>query len=54
MTDIYHDDINFHDWYYKNDATHVFFYHPQSLKYIKEKFGFSDVSIDGRLITYSN
>ena len=54
MTDIYHEDINFHDWYYKNDATHVFFYHKQSLNYIKEKFGFRDVAIDGRLITYLN
>jgi len=54
MTEIYDDNTDFHHWYYKNDATHVFFYHPQSLLYIKEKFGFSDVSIEGRLIVYSN
>ncbi len=54
MTDMYHEDIDFHKWYYKNDATHVFFYHPQSLDYIKQKLGFSDLTIDGRLIIFSN
>lgn len=53
MTDIYHQQIDFHNWYYKNDPTHVFFYHQQSLQYIKDKFGFSAVNIEGRLITFS-
>lgn len=54
MTEPYHDDIDFHHWYYKKDDTHVFFYHHQSLQYIKDKFGFSNVTIKGRLIIYSN
>ncbi len=53
MTDMYHEDIDFHNWYYKKDATHVFFYHQQALNYIKQKFGFSDVTTKGRLITFS-
>ena len=53
MTDIYHENIDFHDWYYKNDPTHVFFYQQQSFVYIKEEYGFSDVFIDGRLITFT-
>jgi SAM-dependent methyltransferase len=52
MTDIYNENIDFHGWYYKNDPTHVFFYQQQSFRYIKDKFGFSDVTIDGRLITF--
>ena len=54
MTDIYNETINFEKWYYKNDPTHVFIYHKTTINWIKEKFGFSNVSIDGRLITYSN
>lgn len=53
MTDIYHENIDFHSWYYKNDPTHVFFYQQQSFVYIKEEFGFSDICIDGRLITFT-
>jgi len=54
MTDIYDESIDFNNWYYKNDQTHVFFYHEKSVHWIKKEFGFSDVTIDGRLITYSN
>ena len=53
MTDIYHENIDFHGWYYKNDPTHVFFYQQQSFVYIKEEFGFSDICIDGRLIIFT-
>ncbi len=53
MTDLYHEEVKFKSWYYKNDPTHVFFYHLQSLEHIKNKFEFSKLSIEGRLITYS-
>jgi len=42
----------FSNWYYKNDPTHVFFYSPKGLTYIKEANGFSDLSISEKLITF--
>ena len=54
MTNIYNENIDFHTWDYKNDFTHVFIYHKNTILYIKKEFGFSDVTINDRLITYSN
>ncbi|MFW5427416.1 MAG: class I SAM-dependent methyltransferase, partial [Methylophagaceae bacterium] len=54
MTDLYHEDIDFPNWYYQKDNTHVFFYHLRSLEYIKQQFGFSDLSVDGRLVTFTH
>lgn len=54
MTELYNESIDFADWYYKNDPTHVFFYQKKSIDWIKEEFGFRDVTIEGRLITYFN
>jgi hypothetical protein len=54
MTNVYNENIDFHTWDYKNDFTHVFIYHKNTILYIKEEFGFSDVTIKDRLITYSN
>lgn len=53
-TEIYNDNIVFKDWYYKNDSTHVFFYHEDSFKWIKDKLNFSSLKIDNRLITYTS
>ncbi len=50
MTLIYDESIDFSDWYYKNDPTHVFFYQEKTLEWVKENFGFSGLSIEGRLI----
>jgi hypothetical protein len=52
-TDLYTDDINFHRWYYKSDETHVIFYHPHTLQWMKEAFGFQTLQVDGRHITLS-
>ncbi len=52
MTEIYNESINFDKWYYKNDLTHVFIYQKETLYRIKENFGFSNVDISGRLITF--
>lgn len=49
-TDLYGDDIDFNNWYYKNDPTHVFFYSKQTFQWIKQHIGFNKVSIEGRLI----
>lgn len=54
MTNIYNENIDFHTWDYMSDFTHVFIYHKKTIYWIKEEFGFSDVTINDRLITYSN
>lgn len=54
MTSIYNEDIEFKTWKYKNDATHVFFYHKKALEYIKVKYGFSEIVIDEDMIIYRN
>jgi hypothetical protein len=54
MTEIYSEKIDFASWYYKNDPTHVFFYHSKTFEWIKEKFYFSKIKIENRLITFTN
>jgi SAM-dependent methyltransferase len=54
MTNLYNESIDFQNWDYKSDITHVFFYHEKTIQWIKKEFGFSSVTIDGRLIIYSN
>ncbi len=51
-TDIYTDDIDFHAWYYKGDETHVFFYHPDTLRWMKDEFGFRAMEMDDRHISF--
>lgn len=53
MTELYHEGIDFHRWNYKNDPTHVFIYHRNTISYISEKYGFIGYEIAGRLITFS-
>lgn len=36
---------SFLDWRYKNDPTHVFFYHSKTLEWIKEIYHFSLLEI---------
>ncbi|MEX0610264.1 MAG: class I SAM-dependent methyltransferase [Balneolaceae bacterium] len=50
-TDMYTEDVDFHSWYYKSDETHVIFYHPKSLEWIKSALNFSKLEQDGRHIT---
>ena len=54
MTDIYEASIDFHNWYYKNDPTHVFIYQKHTIHWIQQEFGFLNVTIADRLITFSN
>lgn len=54
MTDIYREDMNFKRWYYKDDPTHVFFYMEETLVFIKESFGFSELEVHDRLIIFSD
>lgn len=53
MTELYHEGIDFHRWNYKNDPTHVFIYHRNTISYIAEKYGFTGWSIDNRLISFN-
>ena len=53
MTVLYRDEIDFENWFYVNDRTHVFFYSEQTLAWIVEHLGFDSVQISGRLITFS-
>lgn len=50
MTSLYDEGINFKNWNYKNDETHVFFYHKKALEWIKKEFAFSKLEIEGKLI----
>lgn len=53
MTHIYDERIPFKNWYYKNDPTHVFIYRRNTFSIIQQRFGFSNIQIDGRLIIFS-
>lgn len=53
MTHLYDESIDFSKWYYKNDVTHIFIYQAKTVAFIKNHFGFSDFTIDKRLIILS-
>ena len=53
MTELFSSEINFKEWYYKNDETHVVFYSEKTIKWIQQTFNFSEVKMDGRLIVFS-
>jgi len=51
MTGFFTDATDFANWYYKNDHTHVFLYHPKAFEWIKEHFGFREAKIiDNKLV----
>jgi SAM-dependent methyltransferase len=52
MTHLFSETNNFDSWYYKNDPTHVFFYHQKTIAWIANHFGFSNFSIQNRLIVF--
>jgi hypothetical protein len=53
MTHLYQSGIDFANWYYKNDPTHVFIYQRKTLQWIKERFGFSSMQVDNRYIRFN-
>lgn len=53
MTFIYNDSVDFKRWVYKNDDTHVFFYQAATLQWIKCKYAFSALTIQGKLIHFT-
>ena len=54
MTDLYKETMNFEKWYYKNDETHVFFYHTNTFEWIKKELDFKKVTVFDRLIVFEN
>lgn len=53
MTHIYHDGIEFCNWYYQRDPTHVFFYRRETLEWIARHYAFAGIETNNRLITLS-
>lgn len=54
MTDLYSKDIDFAKWYYKNDPSHVFFYHAKTIELLAKKLKFKSFDINNRLIILKN
>lgn len=50
MTHLYEPGIDFENWYYKNDFTHVFIFQRKTLHWIERHYRFSSVQINDRLI----
>ncbi len=50
MTELFDENMDFGSWYYKNDPTHVFLYHPIAFEWIKNEFGFKKLTINKRLV----
>lgn len=53
MTELFSEKMNFDEWYYKNDPTHVFFYSEKTIGWIAQQFGFKDYTVKNRLIVFS-
>ena len=52
MTILHHEGIDFKNWHYRRDDTHVFVYQRETIAWIAERFGFSRAEIEGRLIVF--
>lgn len=53
MTNLYKPTIDFNNWYYKNDPTHVSIFSEKTCHWIAQTFGFKKVEIENRLIIFS-
>ncbi len=53
MTQLFNDKINFATWYYKNDPTHLFFYNSRALEWIRTKYQFATLKIDGKVVIFT-
>jgi len=52
MTHLYESSIDFSEWYYQKDPTHVFIYQEETITWIQQQFQFKSVFIKDRLIIY--
>ncbi|GEQ85858.1 2-polyprenyl-3-methyl-5-hydroxy-6-metoxy-1,4-benz oquinol methylase [Patiriisocius marinistellae] len=53
-TSLLPDKHEFDNWFYKNDSTHVIFYTPKSLEWIKNNIGFKYLKILKEYLIFSN
>lgn len=52
MTALYSSEINFEEWYYRKDPTHVCFYSNQTIEWLFQRFKFKSCKVkQGRVIT---
>jgi len=54
MTHLYDETIDFRNWYYRRDPTHVFIYRKETIEWIRDRCGFSGVCLENRLIVFRN
>ena len=52
-TELLTSEIDFHNWYYKNDPTHTIFYSPNGIRHILNKYNLEPHDITPRLIVAS-
>lgn len=52
-TAVWNEAIDFHNWHYKDDLTHVVFYNIDTLQWIKENLNFSEIDIQDNLIVFT-
>ena len=50
MTHLYHSNINFKNWYYRRDPTHVFIYTPQTIEFIAAYYNLTIETLTERFI----
>jgi SAM-dependent methyltransferase len=53
MTELYSEEVDFKTWYYRNDPTHVFFFHRKTLERVRSDFDFYDLKTKGRLVQFA-
>lgn len=49
MTHLYNSKINFNNWYYRNDKTHVFIFTLKTIEYIIKTYNLISINISDRL-----
>lgn len=52
MTMLYHDEIDFKNWSYRKDPTHVFIYRKETMEYIADKYHLVIEMISDRFIAF--
>lgn len=52
MTQIYSSDIDFENWYYRRDPTHVCFYSEKTFAWIQKHFSFKNLELHGNRVAW--
>ncbi len=52
MTHMTRDDLDFTNWYYKNDPTHICFYSPKTMRFIAQKSGSEILEMGERYVVF--